>query len=266
MNKQLLIIKLGGSVITDKNKQVPTPRLNVIKNLAKQLKEIYSKDKYQIILVHGTGSFGHPIAKKYKVELDIVTEKQKLGFSLIDQKMLELSNLIVGRLIENNLPALSLPPRAFTTQKQGKLIKLDIKLMKSFLDQGLIPVLFGDMVFDLQLNGSILSSDTLICYLAKKLRPERVIFLSDVDGIFDSDPKKNPKAKLIREINNQNFTEVIKGLTPNNHHDVTGEMNGKILPLRDLKKIDILIANGLSYKSLLKAMDQPQVGTKIYFE
>lgn len=261
---KLIIIKLGGSVVTYKDSSTPKARLDTIKRLAKEITQIYQQNKYQLILVHGAGSFGHPIAKEYKLHQGMKTKQQKLAFSLMDQQMIELNSAVTQALLENNVPAISLPPRSFIQQSAGKFTGFDSQIIKSYLDQNQIPVLFGDGVLDDKWGCSILSGDTIVSFLAKKLHAHQVIFLSDVDGIYTGDPRTDQTAKLIPEINNQNFNEVIKGLTPTERHDVTGEMKGKIIALRrNLTDLPVVIVNGLKAKTLQKALTQVPIGTKL---
>lgn len=266
MKQKLLIIKLGGSIITNKNKPLPTLRIPIIKQISRRLKNIYQSGKYQIILIHGAGSYGHPLAKKYGLHLGMKTREQKYGFCLTDQSMFKLNSIIMDHLLQACIPAVSLPPRSFIKQSVGKLKDFDYQLIKLYLAQNQIPVLFGDVVLDDKWGCSIISGDTLVSYLAKNLKADQVIFLSDVDGIFDSDPKKNPKAKLIPEVTDKNLKQILQGLTANNQNDVTGEMQGKILTIKEnLTHIPIYIINGLKAANLVKAVEQDRVGTKLLF-
>ncbi|MBU3957417.1 isopentenyl phosphate kinase family protein [Patescibacteria group bacterium] len=266
MKQQLLLIKLGGSIITDKNKSLPTLKTSIIKRISQQLKNIYQSGKYQIILIHGAGSYGHPLAKKYNLHLGMKTREQKCGFCLTDHSMLRLNSIIMDYLLQASIPAVSLPPRSFITQSGGKLQDFNYHLIKSYLAQNQIPVLFGDVVLDNKWGCSIISGDTIVSYLAKNLKADLVIFLSDVDGIFDSDPKKNPKAKLIPEVTDKNLKQVLQGLTTNNQNDVTGEMQGKIMAIKNnLAHIPVYIINGLKAENLAKTVEQVQVGTKLLF-
>ena len=63
MADDLILMKLGGSVITDKRSQTPKCRRENITRIA----EIISKSQNKIIIVHGAGSYAHPLAKKYKI-------------------------------------------------------------------------------------------------------------------------------------------------------------------------------------------------------
>lgn len=267
MAKKLLIIKLGGSVVTYKDSNKPRARIEVIERLAKEIKQIYSLEKYQIILAHGAGSFAHPPSKKYDLPNGIHNDKQKYGFAFTEQRMLELNLIITKKLVKQNLPVVSLPPRAFIQTESRRIIKFETAILENILGQNMIPLLFGDPILDTVQGGSILSGDTIITYLAKKFNPEKIIFLSDVDGIFDSDPKKNPNAKLISVINNDNLEKVLKGITINNSYDISGEMRGKILQVfDDLKKTEVIVMNGLKPLPVTAAMDQFPTATKLLFD
>lgn len=266
MKQKLLVIKLGGAVVTFKDSQIPKARISTIKRLAKEIKQI-SDQGYQIILVHGAGSFAHGLVKKYGIDKGMQTKQQREAFKLTQKRMLQLNKIIMDNLTQAGLASVSLPPHTFVTQNKGNLYKFNPKRVKKYLDKNEIPVLFGDMVSDKSWGCSVLSGDTIVCYLGKKFKADKVIFLSDVDGIFDADPKKNPQAKLILEITSENINQVLKYLSPTKRDDVTGEMQGKIQEIKEwLSSVTVLIANGLKPGSLLKALGQYRVGTKLHLE
>lgn len=266
MKKKLLIIKFGGSVVTFKDSLVPKARTTVVKRLAKEIKHLSSLG-YQLILVHGAGSYGHPLAKKYQLHKGMKTEQQKLGLALTQKKMLELNDLIVSALHQQKVPAVILVPHSFITQSSAKFSGFDYSVIQDFLKQNLVPVLYGDGVLDNKWGCSILSGDTIVTYLAQKLKADRVIFLSDVDGIFDKDPKKYPDAKLIKKVNDKNLMQVLSGLTTNNIADVTGEMQGKILSIKSrLKGIQAIATNGLKRNYLVNSVGSNQNATVLHFD
>lgn len=266
MNK-LTIIKLGGSVITYKDSSVPKARVRTIKRLSKEIKQLLSSKKTQLIIVHGAGSFGHPLAKKYSLHKGMATELQKFQFGVINQQLIQLNSLVVNSLLSSFVSATSLPPRAFITTDAGKLKHLNCTIIKDLLKNEIIPVLFGDAVFDSQWGCSILSGDTVISYLAKELKADKVVFLSDVDGVFDKDPKKFTDTKLITEINNQNLDQILKGITQNNLNDVNGEMKHKILSVKEsLPGVTVKIVSGLKPGRLSKILDSSHIGTTLSFE
>ena len=266
--KPLVIIKLGGSVITYKESKTPKARLSVIKTLAKEIAQIVRIGKYRIVLVHGGGSFGHPNVKKFNLHRGMKTAKQKLAYAQTLQNMLDLNEFVVKSLISQAVPVISIVPHGFTEQEQGGFKGFSVKIVKNALEQGLVPVLFGDGVLDTKWGCSVLSGDTIVSYLARKLKAEKVIFLSDVGGIFEQDPKSNPRAKLIPEVNNRNFKKVLKILasTGTSKINITGEMYGKMVAIRrELRKKSIYIIDGLKDKVLTGVLAGKKIGTKFYF-
>lgn len=263
--KNLIVIKIGGSVITDKTKSEPTLRKSVIKDLAKQIAKLY-KQNYSIVLVHGAGSFGHPIVKRFNLHLGMKTDEQKQAFAQTLLNMKQLNGIVIESLQKQLVPAVGLHPHNFITQQSGKITKFNTNQIKNLIKQKIVPVLHGDGVIDLDQGCSIISGDTIVPYIAKKLKAQKVYFLTDVDGIYDSDPKQNPNAKLIPHITDKNLKEILKGITQNNPNDVTGEMSGKVLVIKNnLKRIPIFITNGLTKSILVQIVNQGRGGTKLHF-
>lgn len=264
-NSKLIIIKLGGSIVTFKTSATPRARIPVIKQLAKEIYQIYGQG-YKIILVHGAGSFGHPLAKKYNLTRGLINKDSQIGFALTAQAMTRLNDLIVKIMNNHNIPAVGLSPRSFITQTNGNFNPFSLSPIQDMLSKNLVPVLHGDPVLDKKLGCSILSGDVIISYLAKKLGAKKIIFLTDVDGIFDDDPKTNPKANFIPVVTNENLKQVLAGLKKGKRDDVTGEMAGKILELQKyLRNVNVVIANGLKENSLSKLIEPEIVYTKILF-
>lgn len=262
----LLIIKLGGSVVTYKDSPIPKARISTIKNLAKEIKQL-SEQGYKLILVHGAGSFAHGLVKKYDLHHGMRNKKQEHAFKKVIKSMLRLNQIISKEFIKLNLSVETLSPHTFISQNAGNLKSFDLKDIRKLFKNNKIPLLYGDMVLDSAWGCSVLSGDTIVCYLGNKLKADKVIFLSDVDGIYDQDPRKNPKAKLISEINNHNLDQVLKGLSSTGREDVTGEMKGKILQIQQsLRQVPIILLNGLKEKQIAQAVSSTVnlVGTKLF--
>jgi isopentenyl phosphate kinase len=234
----LKILKLGGSVITKKDEQ--TPALNY-ENLKRIAREIAESNHSELLIVHGAGSYGHPYAREYKIGEKIENSKnlnrKMLGFSKIHQSVNELNSLLCNELEKLDLPNIPLPPSAFITTRNKRILTADTTLINKYLKKGFIPVLYGDVVLDENesIQMAVLSGDQIITYLAGKLRPERVILATDVDGIYNKNPKKYPDAKLLETISSAEQIETEKGKTV----DVTGGMGGKIKELMRLLDLGI---------------------------
>lgn len=229
----MIIIKLGGSLITDKSKEFSV-RGSVLERLAN---EIFEGAIGEIVIVHGGGSFGHPVANKFRLQDGFKNKEQIEGLVSTRRAMSELSRLVIGSFHEHKLPVVAIQPSANITCKGGRIESIDMGVIKRFLELGTIPVLFGDVVVDKDHGFCILSGDQITTFLSEEMKADRVIFASDVDGIYDKDPKKFSDAKLIPTIKSTD-EDVLKGLKTL-EGDVTGGMKGKLKEIISLAKKNI---------------------------
>jgi len=257
-----IILKLGGSVITEKDKPL-TPNLQVIERLAE---EISRADIKPLIIVHGGGSYGHPLAKKYGIAEGFKDYSQIFGFSETHEAMISLNRLLIKSLLKHHLPAFSFSPSSFIMTEDGRIQTFNDEILRAALELDLIPVLYGDTVFDTKRGFAILSGDQIVSALAIKLRAEKIIMGIDVDGLYNSDPKKDPSAQLINEASLGDLAKMIRNIGESSVPDVTGGMLGKILELRAAVEngIEALIINALKPNNLYKALKGEVVlGTRI---
>ncbi|XP_071956641.1 uncharacterized protein [Antedon mediterranea] len=221
------IIKLGGSAVTFKE-QFETPNLDAIKQAAVMV----SKIKKKIIIVHGAGSFGHFQANKYCVaqgwsghtNCDIVRN----GFALTRMSVLKLNHIIVEELVKHGLPAVSYSCIGSWETANRKIVKSDVDSISSLLKAGFIPVVNGDCVLDQTLGCTILSGDLIIKELAENLKPNRVIFLTNVAGIFNKSPEEDGAVLLPKVILSKNGELQTNIKTSKLTHDVTGGVAKKL--------------------------------------
>lgn len=253
-------------MITHKNNPRGRFRTSVVLRLAHEIKQI--NKNFNVLVVCGAGSYGHPLAKKYNLKFGMKTLEQKRGFSKVVYKVASLNALVVAQFEKANLCAISLPPHAFVTQEAGTFACFDFMLVKNYLEGGFIPILSGDMVIDSKWGCSILSGDTIISYLSKNLGAAKVVFLSDVDGVFTNDPKKDKKAVFIPKITSESFSTIKNLFTQESiRNDVTGEMIGKLKEIkREFSGTEVYIANGFRKNILSDLIYKSDVrATKITF-
>jgi len=91
LNLRPVVLKLGGSVITEKAKPL-TPNLKAVKRLAE---EISDAKVTSLVVVHGGGSFGHPVASMYKIAEGFADKGQLVGFSKTHEAMVSLNKIVV---------------------------------------------------------------------------------------------------------------------------------------------------------------------------
>jgi len=143
----MFIVKLGGSVITDKSKE------NCFKHeIFDKLSEKIKRANKKTIIIHGAGSFGHIIAKKFNLNQGFKNKEQLHGFSLTHAKVQKLNSLVLDSFLKNGISAVSMPPHSVLKLKNHKPSKFDYLIFKDYLDMDFFPVTFGDVVLDEKLN------------------------------------------------------------------------------------------------------------------
>ena len=91
MTDELILMKLGGSLITKKRSDVPKCHENIMRKIANTI----SKSGKKIIIVHGAGSYGHPIVKKYKINTGIDgTKKQREAITKARKQLIQLNEIL----------------------------------------------------------------------------------------------------------------------------------------------------------------------------
>ena len=263
--KKLILIKLGGSVITDKGKAF-TSRPLVIKRLAKEIKiarEKLGKDTL-FLIGHGSGSFGHTIASKYQTQKGLINKRSLAGsagkesvkgFCLTADAAIEINRIVIKEFLKIGLPVAAFSPLSFLYAKKNKLYKFMLNNIKKCFDIGIIPVIYGDVIMDESMDFCIFSAEKTLGVLARKLRKiykiEKIVECGDTDGVYDA------KGKTIGVINNKNFNKIRKDISGSKSTDVTGGMIHKVeesLKLARETKIKTLIINGNRGGDLVKAI------------
>ncbi len=266
---ELIIMKIGGSLITHKNRWLPTLHEDNLKRISKEIHEAFEERKscgsgLKIVLIHGAGSYGHVLATLYKALRDDEYQRKLVGFAEIQRLQNELNALVCANLQNYNLPATPVQASATAILENERLVKMDVSAIRGMLDIGLIPVLYGVPAYDKKLGGGILSGDEIMKYLAIKLGAQRMIHVTDVDGVYDKDPKKHKNARLIKEITPENFSELVDSLSGSTHLDVTGGMFRKVRELMEVKGIEAEIINGMKKGNIKRAlMGERGLGTTI---
>jgi len=254
----LTIIKIGGSVITKKESRRPkinAGNINKIGNLLKNFKESY-------ILVHGVGSFGHPLVKKMGIDKSVISEKQILAFAKTQKLQNDLNCMVCHRLIKKGIPAFPAQASSHAILERGRLISMATEAMAGLLRLKMVPVAYGVPAFDKAWGSAILSGDQITPYIAKKLKAEKIIEVSDVEGIFTANPKIDKTARLISEINRENCQSIKDCLSGSTAADVTGGMKQKYIELLDAAKAGI-VCQIVDLKHFQDALQNKPCGTTI---
>ncbi len=238
--KKLYLVKLGGSLITDKTKPY-TERREIIKRLCREA--AYARRRgVKLILGHGGGSYPHTSAKLYRTAEGIVNKRSAYGLGVVHYDASELNRIIMKSLLDLKVPALSLQPSAFAYCKNGRIRKVFLDPLLKALELGVLPVVYGDIGLDSAKGCCIMSTERILAKLAIKLRKYyeiRMVMCGIVDGVYTADPLKSKDAKFIGLINRKNIKEVESYLSGSHGIDVTGGMLHKVRMLYKLAKYGI---------------------------
>lgn len=221
-------------------------RGKVMDSLARELAPF----KGALCIVHGGGSYGHPLAHRYGLHRGMGPQ-QLVGFAEVHRSMRQLNDRVLGALHAKGIPAVSIPPAPLVSVRDGKVMAFRGDAIVEHLDLGLVPVTFGDVVPDSSRGSSILSGDDLMVQLARLLRPEAAIFVTDVDGVM------GPDGALLPIITSRvpDLPWELEGT------DVTGGLKRKLSLMLDIAKegCRCLLLNGRAPGRLRAALEGKEV-------
>jgi len=234
----MILIKLGGSIITNKEKPLSARRV-AINKIADSLKKISEP----VIVVHGGGSYGH----YWSVKFDMHTKPAKYnvrGVSIVKNSMIELDKIILDSFSKAKLNPYHISPSSF--MDSNKPITKKVKEVEKIARAGFIPITYGDILWFGQKKSYILSGDKIMSIFAKILRPRLSIFVLNVDGLY-SDLKSK---KLIRQLKGEKPSFIQTSM------DVTGGMKRKFEEATNISKIGLKVffTNGNNPKRITSAV------------
>lgn len=223
------LIKLGGSIITDKRGQEQADLL-AIGRLAREINVgWHSHPQSQLIIGHGSGSFGHVYAARYGVHRGIPPGGNWMGYALTARAAVRLNRIVVDALLAAGLPALALQPSASLQSTQGQITSWDIRPIENALTHGLVPVVHGDVAFDTAQGSAIISTEALFAHLVDHLtiQPRRLLLVGET-AIHTADPFVQPHAERVAVVTPANIDDVLTMTGGARGTDVTGGMHSKL--------------------------------------
>lgn len=224
MRKPLVVIKLGGAALTDKRK-IYTPRTKIVRSAARQIAVVRSR--FTVVIVHGAGSYGHLPVKQFGLSRGFRNTRQLEGLSETKFRLLEWELILSEVFRQYKIPVIPFTPSDYVIARNGRIDTCNLSPIKEWMRLGCVPSTGGDIVPDVSTGFSVVSGDQLAVYIAISLGASKLIFATDVDGIFDSDPNQNRAARLIRLVQARSVQRIVARVRPD-ITDVTGGMEGKI--------------------------------------
>lgn len=263
--ENLQLVKLGGSLITDKAR-ARTARPEVMRRLAEEiLVSLEGEDGLQVILGHGAGSFAHVPAKRYGTRQGVWTAEEWRGFHEVWQEARALNLIVMEIFLAAGLEAMVFPPSAAVISENGEVISWDLGPITRALQAGLVPMVHGDVIFDKQMGGTILSTEDLFAHLARQLQPKRILLAGLEPGVWADYPERT---KIIAEITAENIDAVMPAVKGSDGVDVTGGMASKVRQsmnlMLDVPGLEVVIFSGDQVGTVRRALAGEKEGTLIH--
>ena len=260
----LIFLKLGGSLITDKNKP-ETACLDRINRISLEIvKALNIQPDIQLVLGHGSGSFGHTAANKYRTRDGVNNDNEWNGFIKVCKTARALNQIIMDSLYKAGAKAVSIPPSGSIITDKGIPIDWDIRPILHSLKAKIIPVIYGDVVYDKSKGGTILSTEELFRYLTLKLDPDRILIAGLEKGVWTDYIQKK---KLIHKITPKTYPYLEKSIKKSFAVDVTGGMKTKIEEMLQIVmesvNVEIIVFSAKKEEALFKALTGEIDGTII---
>ncbi len=266
---ELVFLKLGGSLITDKTCPY-TPRLDKLADLASQIASAVDEASQgstpilHLILGHGSGSFGHTAAEKHRTREGVADAEGWRGFAEVWHQASKLNRYVMEALHGVSLPALAFPASACVTACDGCVSNWETGPLRAALSAGLLPVVYGDVVFDIVRGGTILSTEDLFAYLALQLHPKRILLAGLEAGVWGDYPLRQ---RLIGHISPGSFAAVSAGIGAAAGADVTGGMVGKVEQMLKLIEaipdLQVRIFSGEEPNAIVCVLQKEELGTSL---
>ncbi len=230
--QNLYVIKIGGSVITKKDQTFPSDwsliketytkflRIKNLISISKVLKKL-KETGARFVLVHGSGTFGHSLAKRF-------LESKDTTMLYLIQKSLKLLNFSFKKVMQyNDLDVATVDASKHVIYHEGSyIVGRFLNHVTKQLKKDKLVSTYGTLV-RIWRNDSykIFSSDDIAKLLAIKLKAKALVFMTDVDGVYTADPKTVKEAKLLHVVDENVLNNIIFGSRKN---DVTGNMKRKV--------------------------------------
>ncbi|MDD5628517.1 MAG: isopentenyl phosphate kinase [Elusimicrobia bacterium] len=231
-----VFVKLGGSFITDKTvaDSLDGARIAAAARALRQAIDASARRgrPIQLALGHGAGSYGHILAKEYSAVDGVHPRRGWQGLYRIRESMTRMNLLFLAACARGGLFPVTVSPFATAQARDGKVNGLHTRSIEALLAAGQTPVIHGDVILDFKRGFTIASTEALLEALCRRVRFDRIVMVSDTDGVFGHD------GKTIPTISRANINDLFGAIQGSHAPDVTGGMRKKV------EKLFALLRNG----------------------
>ncbi|MDR2431784.1 MAG: glutamate 5-kinase [Candidatus Margulisbacteria bacterium] len=243
MQGELIVIKIGSNVLTDLSGRLDKKSF---RRIAGQVKKFYRAGKRVLLVSSGAIACG---TERLKLDHQQRTIPQKQAAAAVGQSLLMnyytrfLRPAPVGQVLLTAF-AVSNKERAANLQNTiDQLLKMRVIPILNENDSVVVDeIKFGD-------------NDLLSARVAALLSASKLLIMTDIDGLYDSDPGKNPQARLLRVVD-KITPEIVKMAGGAGSHKGTGGMFSKVqaAKLATEAGVETYLVNGFRKNILVDAL------------
>ena len=271
--QELVFLKLGGSLITEKAKRY-TVRLDKLRSLAAEIRDALDElEGLRLVVGHGSGSFGHFAVQDHLDPANFPPSQRGrprsetaywTGFAEVWYRASQLNRIVVEAMHEERVPVVSISPSSAAVTRDGKIMSWDTAPLQAALSAGVMPLIFGDIVFDATQGGKVLSTEALIWHLATLMKPSRVLLAGLEAAVWEDFPDRT---RPIQRITPSTSGLVMDKIGGSHGPDVTGGMKSKVAEMlalvRAVPGLTVQIFSGEQGGNIRRALRGEPLGTRV---
>jgi glutamate 5-kinase len=246
-NSKIIVIKIGSSLLIDENKKI---RKKWLSEFSKDIKDLLNQNKRIIIVSSGAIAMG---CKKLNLSKRNLKLDKSQAVASIGQ--IELMNLFTETFLKNKINISQILLTLEDTEQRRRALNAK-RTFENLFQLNFVPIVNeNDSIATSEIKYG--DNDRLASRVAQISAADSLILLSDVEGLYTTNPKINKNAKLIKEIKNiDKNIEQISTKSVGEHG--TGGMKTKIdaAKICQLSGCIMAIANGLPLRPIKKIIEK----------
>ncbi|QTE21684.1 glutamate 5-kinase [Polaribacter cellanae] len=254
MKKERIVIKVGTNVMTNKDNRIVRP---VLRNLVKQIAALYERDILTILVSSGSVIAGKEVLGKSKIEN---TTQRRQVYSSIGQP--RIMRLYYNIFHDYGLKCAQVLPtkRDFSPGVHRQNM---INCCEGLLSEGVIPIANEDDAVSVTMS-MFSDNDELASLIAELMDADKLIILTDIDGLYTGNPDADDSDLISNVAPNQDLDNYIQ-----DNNKIEGEGRGGMgsklnyAQKTAAKNIPTFIANGKKENTIIDIVDGKFTGTKV---
>ncbi len=223
------VLKIGGSLLFDSEQELNLDQFNRIAQVIQQLK----REKHELVLVVGGGVLAKKLVGKGKVLGANREALDQLGIA---------ATWVCAQLMITALEDIAYPTPIMTEEQLTNLKETDKLLVLGGLHPGQ-------------------STNAVAARVAEIIKAKALVNVTDVDGVYDSDPKQSQEAKFLSEITLNELREILSSLA--NEPGAYPLFDKRALGIIERADVEIWFVNGKDPQSILHAINEGKIGTRV---